>query len=78
MPPPLVDAVLPVLQVIFCMDKSIELSPECTKFKVLKAECLALLRRYQESQEIVKYVGSSSLCLITYLLFVFLIRSPII
>jgi DnaJ family protein C protein 7 len=39
--------------VIFCMDKSIELSPECKKFRILKAECLALLKRYQESQEIV-------------------------
>jgi len=39
---------------MFCMDKSIELSPECKKFRILKAECLALLRRYQESQEIVK------------------------
>jgi len=43
-----------MLQVMFCMDKSIELSPECKKFRILKAECLALLRRYQESQEIVK------------------------
>jgi DnaJ family protein C protein 7 len=39
--------------VIFCMDKSIELSPECKKFRIFKAECLALLKRYQESQEIV-------------------------
>jgi DnaJ family protein C protein 7 len=42
--------------VIFCMDKSIEISPECRKFRVLKAECLALLKRYQESQEIVNDV----------------------
>jgi len=31
-----------------------ELSPECKKFKILKAECLSMLKRYQESQEIVK------------------------
>ena len=39
---------------MFCMDKSMELSPECKKFKILKAECLSMLKRYQESQEIVK------------------------
>jgi len=39
-------------RVIFCMDRCIELSPECSKFRVLKAECLALLKRYQEAQEI--------------------------
>ena len=36
------------------MDKSIELSPQCKKFRILKAECLVMLKRYQESQEIVK------------------------
>lgn len=38
--------------VIFCMDKSIELSPECLKFRILKAESLALLKRYEEAQNI--------------------------
>lgn len=38
--------------VIFCMDKSIELSPECLKFRILKAESLALLKRYDEAQNI--------------------------
>ena len=36
------------------MDRCIEISPECKKFKVAKAESLALLKRYQESQEIAK------------------------
>lgn len=45
-----------IAQVVFCMDRCIELSPDCKKFKVSKAECLALLKRYQESQEIAKWV----------------------
>merc|ERR1712226_38028 len=39
-------------KVVYCMDRCKDVSPECTKFKVLKAECLALLKRYQESQEL--------------------------
>lgn len=42
-------------QVIFCMDKSIELSPECLKFRILKAESLALLKRYEEAQNIARW-----------------------
>eukprot|EP00914_Ancora_sagittata_P033410 GHVO01067355.1.p1 GENE.GHVO01067355.1~~GHVO01067355.1.p1 ORF type:complete len:341 (+),score=55.30 GHVO01067355.1:296-1318(+) len=34
------------------MDRCIDLSPECKKFKITKAECLCRLKRYQESQEI--------------------------
>ena len=42
------------VQVVFCMDRCIEASPGSNKYRVLKAECLALLRRYQEAQEIAK------------------------
>ena len=41
-------------QVVYCMDRCIEVCNGCMKFKILKAECLALLKRYQESQEIAK------------------------
>merc|ERR1711976_1148437 len=34
------------------MDRCLEWSSDCKKFKIQKAECLALLKRYQESQEI--------------------------
>lgn len=40
-------------QVVFCMDRILEQVP-CTRFKLKKAECLALLGRYQEAQEIAK------------------------
>jgi DnaJ family protein C protein 7 len=37
--------------VVFCMDRILDQVP-CTRFKLKKAECLALLGRYQEAQEI--------------------------
>lgn len=37
---------------LFCLDRCIELAPGCHKLKVRKAECLALLKRYQEAQEL--------------------------
>ena len=51
--------VLPLFffQVVYCMDRCIEVCTECYKFKIQKAECLAMLKRYQEAQEIAKYVS---------------------
>ena len=43
-----------IVQAVYYIDRCIEISPACRKFRIQKAECLALLRRYQESQEIVK------------------------
>lgn len=37
---------------LFCMERLIGIAPACRKFKSQKAECLALLKRYQEAQEI--------------------------
>ncbi|CAG02333.1 unnamed protein product, partial [Tetraodon nigroviridis] len=39
-------------QVVFCMDRALEYAPSCHKFKILKAECLALLGRYPEAQSV--------------------------
>lgn len=39
-------------RVVFCMDRCLDYSPSCTKCKLTKAECLALLGRCQEAQEI--------------------------
>ncbi|XP_039763268.1 dnaJ homolog subfamily C member 7 [Pararge aegeria] len=39
-------------RVVFCMDRCLEYSPSCSKTKLTKAECLAMLGRCQESQEI--------------------------
>lgn len=34
------------------MDRCLDEAPTCTKYKLTKAECLAFLGRYAESQEI--------------------------
>ncbi|XP_026667389.1 dnaJ homolog subfamily C member 7 isoform X2 [Ceratina calcarata] len=39
-------------KVVYCMDRCLDVSKSCIKFKLIKAECLALLGRYQESQKI--------------------------
>ncbi|KAG9474211.1 hypothetical protein GDO78_004491 [Eleutherodactylus coqui] len=39
-------------QVVFCMDRALELAPACHRFKILKAECLALLGRYPDAQSV--------------------------
>lgn len=39
-------------RVVFCMDRCLDYSPSCSKAKLTKAECLALLGRCQEAQEI--------------------------
>ena len=49
-----INAVFIMFQVVYCMDRCLEISPGCSRFKVLKAECLALLKRYDEAQIIAK------------------------
>lgn len=41
-------------QVVFCMDRALEFAPACHRFKILKAECLALLGRYPEAQSVAR------------------------
>uniref|UniRef100_A0A668RGA5 DnaJ homolog subfamily C member 7 n=1 Tax=Oreochromis aureus TaxID=47969 RepID=A0A668RGA5_OREAU len=38
--------------VVFCMDRALDSASACHKFKILKAECLALLGRYPEAQSV--------------------------
>uniref|UniRef100_A0A8C5PGY9 DnaJ heat shock protein family (Hsp40) member C7 n=1 Tax=Leptobrachium leishanense TaxID=445787 RepID=A0A8C5PGY9_9ANUR len=38
--------------VVFCMDRALELAPVCHRFKILKAECLTLLGRYPDAQSV--------------------------
>lgn len=42
------------LQVVFCMDRALEFAPACHRFKILKAECLAMLGRYPEAQSVAR------------------------
>lgn len=42
------------VQVVFCMDRALESASGCHRFKVLKAECLALLGRYPEAQSVAR------------------------
>ncbi|XP_043796658.1 dnaJ homolog subfamily C member 7 isoform X2 [Apis laboriosa] len=39
-------------KVVYCMDRCCDVSTRCTSFKLIKAECLVFLGRYQEAQEI--------------------------
>ncbi|KAF7287162.1 tetratricopeptide repeat protein 2 [Rhynchophorus ferrugineus] len=39
-------------KVVYCMDRCLDEAPSCEKYKLTKAECLAILGRFQESQEI--------------------------
>ncbi|XP_042199163.1 dnaJ homolog subfamily C member 7 [Callorhinchus milii] len=39
-------------KVVFCMDRALEFAPACHRFKMLKAECLALLGRYPDAQSV--------------------------
>ncbi|KAI1230304.1 hypothetical protein IHE44_0010270 [Lamprotornis superbus] len=41
-------------KVVFCMDRALEFAPACHRFKILKAECLALLGRYPEAQSVAR------------------------
>ena len=37
---------------LFCLDRALTISSECRQLKISRAECLALLGRYPESQEL--------------------------
>uniref|UniRef100_A0A3P8XHE7 J domain-containing protein n=1 Tax=Esox lucius TaxID=8010 RepID=A0A3P8XHE7_ESOLU len=39
-------------KVVYCMDRALGLASACHRFKILKAECLALLGRYPEAQSV--------------------------
>ncbi|MEQ2267786.1 DnaJ subfamily C member 7, partial [Xenotaenia resolanae] len=39
-------------KVVYCMDRALALAPVCHRFKINKAECLALLGRYPEAQSV--------------------------
>ncbi|KAK9879729.1 hypothetical protein WA026_006789 [Henosepilachna vigintioctopunctata] len=39
-------------KVVYCMDRCLDEAPTCPRYKITKAECLAFLGRYLESQEI--------------------------
>ncbi|XP_067824973.1 dnaJ homolog subfamily C member 7 [Heptranchias perlo] len=39
-------------KVVYCMDRALEFAPACHRFKILKAECLALLGRYPDAQSV--------------------------
>ncbi|XP_043480997.1 dnaJ homolog subfamily C member 7-like [Leptopilina heterotoma] len=39
-------------KVVYCMDRCCDVSPQCARFKLAKAECLTFLGRYQEAQDI--------------------------
>lgn len=39
-------------KVVYCMDRALASAPACHRFKILKAECLALLGRYPEAQSV--------------------------
>lgn len=43
-----------ILQVIYCCDRSLEHAPAARRLKLTKAECLALLGRYAEAEEMAK------------------------
>ncbi|TWW81881.1 ATP-citrate synthase [Takifugu flavidus] len=39
-------------KVVFCMDRALAVASACHRFKIFKAECLALLGRYPEAQSV--------------------------
>uniref|UniRef100_A0A8C4LP19 DnaJ heat shock protein family (Hsp40) member C7 n=1 Tax=Equus asinus TaxID=9793 RepID=A0A8C4LP19_EQUAS len=45
-------------KVVFCMDRALEFAPACHRFKILKAECLAMLGRYPEAQSVASYMDT--------------------
>ncbi|MEQ2214613.1 hypothetical protein XENOCAPTIV_014176 [Xenoophorus captivus] len=45
-------------QVVYCMDRALALAPVCHRFKINKAECLALLGRYPEAQSVARYAAA--------------------
>lgn len=43
-------------KVVYCMDRCLDHAPTCARYQIQKAECLALLGRYQEAQELVNSI----------------------
>lgn len=39
-------------KVVYCMDRCCDVGTSCSRFKLIKAECLTFLGRYQEAQDI--------------------------
>ncbi|XP_014282079.1 dnaJ homolog subfamily C member 7 [Halyomorpha halys] len=46
-------------KVVYLLDRALEICNACSRFKVMKAECLARLGRYQEAQELANDVLSN-------------------
>ena len=46
-----------IIQVIYCCDRALEHATAARHLKLKKAECLALLGRYAEAEEMAKYVN---------------------
>lgn len=46
--------VVVLIQVVYCMDRALAMASACHRFKILKAECLALLGRYPEAQSVAR------------------------
>lgn len=47
------------------MDRALEFAPACHRFKILKAECLALLGRYPEAQSVARWASLKSTIRVT-------------
>lgn len=43
-------------KVVYCMDRCLDQAPTCSRYKIEKAESLAFIGRYQESQELVNSI----------------------
>lgn len=43
-------------KIVYCMDRCLDQSPTCTRYKIMKAESLGYLGRYEEAQQIVNGV----------------------
>lgn len=48
-----------LLQTVFCLDRALDQATACVRMKLLKAECLVFLGRYQQAQELANDVVSS-------------------
>ncbi|XP_065213632.1 dnaJ homolog subfamily C member 7 [Planococcus citri] len=46
-------------QAIYYLDRALDVAKSCISFKIMKAECLAFLKRFQEAQEIVNSILNS-------------------
>lgn len=43
-------------KIVYCMDRCLDQAPTCARYKIIKAEALAFLGRYDEAEEIVNGV----------------------